>query len=85
MRHKWLTIEKNVPIAFILSSRWRDGAESLGIETASCLCYNYWKLYFNQEIAQSKSHTSIKHGPQQMPIFVYFCSFLITWTNLAQN
>ena len=24
--------EKNVPIALILSSRWRDGAESLGIE-----------------------------------------------------
>ena len=25
-------IEKNVPIAFILPSRWQDGAESLGIE-----------------------------------------------------
>ena len=25
-------VEKNVPIAFILPSRWQDGAESLGIE-----------------------------------------------------
>ena len=25
-------VEKNVPIALILPSRWRDGAESLGIE-----------------------------------------------------
>ena len=25
-------LEKNVPIAFILPSRWQDGAESLGIE-----------------------------------------------------
>ena len=25
-------IEKNVPIALILPSRWQDGAESLGIE-----------------------------------------------------
>ena len=31
-------VEKNVPIALILPSRWRDGAESLGIECTSCLC-----------------------------------------------
>ena len=30
-------VEKNVFIAFILTSRWRDGAESLGIETTCCL------------------------------------------------
>ena len=30
--------ETNVPIAFILTSRWQDGAESLGIETTSCFC-----------------------------------------------
>ena len=30
-------IEKNVPIALILPSRWQDGAESLGIERTSCL------------------------------------------------
>ena len=29
--------EKNVPKVFILPSRWQDGAESLGIETTSCL------------------------------------------------
>ena len=28
---------KKVPIAFILPSRWRYGAEGLGIETTSCL------------------------------------------------
>ena len=26
-------VEKNVPIALILPSRWQDGAESLGMET----------------------------------------------------
>ena len=30
-------VEKNVPIALILPSRWRDGAESLGMERTSCL------------------------------------------------
>ena len=33
-------IEKNVPIALILPSRWRYGAESLGMERTSCLCYS---------------------------------------------
>ena len=32
------TVEKNVPIALILPSRWQDGAESLGMEHISCLC-----------------------------------------------
>ena len=31
-------IEKNVPIALILPSRWQDGAESVEMETTSCLC-----------------------------------------------
>ena len=35
--HKCI-VEKNVPTALILPSRWQDGAESLGIETTSCLC-----------------------------------------------
>ena len=30
-------VEKNVPIVLILSSRWQDGAESLGMDTTSCL------------------------------------------------
>ena len=30
-------IEKNVPIAFILPSRWQDGAERQGIDITSCL------------------------------------------------
>ena len=44
-KHRCL-VEKNVPIAFILPRRWQDGAESLGIETTSCL----W-LYFTVAIA----------------------------------
>ena len=36
-KHKCL-IQNNVPMAFILPSRWQDGAESLGIECTSCLC-----------------------------------------------
>ena len=32
-------IEKNVPIEFILPSRWQKSAESLGIETTNCPCY----------------------------------------------
>ena len=35
-------IEKNVPIAFILQSRWQNGAESLGMEHTSCL----WQFQF---------------------------------------
>ena len=31
-------VEKNVPAALILPSRWQDVAESLGIVTTSCLC-----------------------------------------------
>ena len=39
-------IEKNVPIALILPSRWQDGAESLGIEHTSCLWfYQYSPVY----------------------------------------
>ena len=30
-------VEKNVPKAFILPSRWQDAAESLGVETTNCL------------------------------------------------
>ena len=44
-KHRCL-VEKNVPIAFILPRRWQDGAESLGIETTSCL----W-LYLTVAIA----------------------------------
>ena len=39
-KHRCL-VEKNVPIAFILPSRWQYGAESLGIERTSCL----WPYY----------------------------------------
>ena len=31
-------VKKNVPIALIFPSRWQDGAESLGMETTSCIC-----------------------------------------------
>ena len=30
-------VEKNVPVAFILTRRWQDGAEILGTETWRCL------------------------------------------------
>ena len=33
-------IEMNVPIAFILPSRWKDGAKSLRIEATSCFWRN---------------------------------------------
>ena len=36
-KHRCL-VEKNVPKALILPSRWQDDAESLGMETTSCLC-----------------------------------------------
>ena len=38
-KHRCLE-EKNVPIGLILSSRWQDGAESLGIDCTSRLCLN---------------------------------------------
>ena len=39
-------IEKNVPIEFILPSRWLDGVQSLGIEITSCLCQCLGLLLF---------------------------------------
>ena len=39
-KHRCL-LEKNVPIALILPSRWQDGAESLGIEPTSCLWHKF--------------------------------------------
>ena len=38
-------VEKNVPIALILPSRWQDGAESLGMENTSCLCFYIVPLF----------------------------------------
>ena len=35
-KHRCL-VEKNVPIALILPSKWQDGAESLGMEHTCCL------------------------------------------------
>ena len=35
-KHRCL-VHKDVPISFILPSGWKDGAESLGMEHASCL------------------------------------------------
>ena len=37
-KHRCL-VEKNVILALILPSRWRYGAESLGMERTSCLCF----------------------------------------------
>ena len=37
-------VEKNVPLALILPSRWQDGAESLGMECTSCLCFDLPRL-----------------------------------------
>ena len=34
--HRYL-VENNVPMVLIFPSRWQDGAESLGMETTSCL------------------------------------------------
>ena len=51
-KHRCL-VEKNVPIAVILPSRWWDGAESLGIEYTNCLWqqqphrHNHHKLHIN--------------------------------------
>ena len=62
-------VEKNVPIASILPSRWQDGAESLGIATTSCLCPyslctlgrpSYLKLIFAEaHVAPAQVHRRI--------------------------
>ena len=44
-------VERNVPIALILASRWRDGAESLGMERTSCLCFY---LIFDSKCAKKR-------------------------------
>ena len=40
IRYGNILVDKTVPIALILPSRWRYGAESLGMERTSCLCYS---------------------------------------------
>ena len=42
-KHRCL-VEKNVPIVFILPSRWQDGAESLGMDCTSCLWFGETNL-----------------------------------------
>ena len=34
-------VESNVSIAFILPSRWQDGADSLGMETTAVYAFGY--------------------------------------------
>ena len=41
--HRYL-VEKNVPIVFILPSRWQDGAESLRMDCTSCLWFGETNL-----------------------------------------
>ena len=39
----WCLVEKNVPIALILPTRWQDAAESLGMETSSVYGFAHLK------------------------------------------
>ena len=48
-------VEKNVPIAFILPSRWQDSAESLGMERTSCLWFTNWQLQFVVIFSESQT------------------------------
>ena len=52
-------VEKNDPIAFILPSRWQDGAESLGIETTSCLCSDKFKLELNVVVVVADDNSNL--------------------------
>ena len=51
-------VEKNVPIAFILSSRWQDDAESLWCK---CVILSYY-LQKLQEVGQEKQVGSLNHN-----------------------
>ena len=53
-KHRCL-IEKNVPIALILPSRWQYGAESLGMERTSCLWNDIGKLTLELMLAQQNA------------------------------
>ena len=64
-------IEKNVPIAFILPSRWQGDAESLGIETTSCLWYKV------PTSPQKTTMPTVLHGPHDVfEMEFIFCPFL---------
>ena len=54
-RNGWPFVENNVPIAFILPSRWQDGAEGLGIGTTSCLCHGHKEVLAHKITAALKS------------------------------
>ena len=49
-------VEKNVPIAFILPSRWQDSAESLGIEHLLFML-KYFLSYRTCQHTTTKKHT----------------------------
>ena len=44
-------VENIVPLVFIFPSIWQDGAESLGMETTSCVWFCCCCLYLYQTIA----------------------------------
>ena len=64
--HRCLT-EKNVPIALILSSRWHDGAESLGMETTSCVSFCGDKV--SSIVATSASIISLRQTTEKLFYF----------------
>ena len=54
-------LEKYIPIVFILPSRWQDDAESLGIETASCLFHKGTEWFFKNKNTEQLTLTTRKN------------------------
>ena len=54
-------LEKYITIVFILPSRWQDDAESLGIETASCLFHKGTEWFFKNKNTEQLTLTTRKN------------------------
>ena len=52
-KHRCLS-EKNIPIAFILPSRWQDGVESVVIETPLIAVYGHGLLFYETRQSWNK-------------------------------
>ena len=76
-------VEKNVPIALILPSRWQDGAESLGLESTSCICYRDLHFLLNRLMhCKEKMHKFISRQNANFGFTISFWLWKVWWVQM---
>ena len=70
-------VENIVPLVFIFPSIWQDGAESLGMETTSCVWFCCCCLYLLSRLALALANNcDFRNCPFFLLSFFYICSIL---------